>query len=410
MVSFQKPHPGLVMAIAKDDATASFLAGLNPAYALQAMPDSVVVEAESIKGLAREIVGKLLSVPTDTGEASGLLRAELVAAPKGSLAIHSLVPEMGRGMPESQLPQYRRVTKIGEELAAQLQKRCKAARTINPDDETNGSEQWLLQIMLLEPQIVAASFTRCAKDTEEPTTTSKPLPNWTWPNWNLPAGLALVDIEEEQRNASIQVPSSAYRKLLEAFWYLGERPPQASEFPVIDLGACPGGWTGALRLMGCNVVGVDRSPLDPSLMRDDGVEYFQGDAFRFVPPWARDKSDSWPGQTLEQPIPDTWMVSDIIAYPDKITELLDDWCGKHWVSHAVVTIKFQSEIFWEDIENATRVVEGHGYNCRTVHFFNNKNEVTFLAIKEGYSNSSSDRKALLGQPMYTPILPKTKKK
>ena len=408
LVSFQKPHPGLVLAMARDDATASFLAGLNPAYALQVMPDSVVVEAESIKGLAREVMEKLLSMPTDTGEASGILRTELVGAPKGSLAIHSMVPEMGRGMPESQLPQYRRVTKIGEELAAQLQKRCKAARAIQLDDDSNQrNERWLLQILLLEPHIVAASFSKC---TTEATTTSESLPHWTWPNWRLPAGLALVDIEEEQRKASIQIPSSAYRKLLEAFWFLGERPPPSSEYRVVDLGACPGGWTGALRLMGCEVVAVDRSPLDPSLMRDDGVEYFQGDAFRFVPPWARNQDDSWPGETLEQPFPNTWMVSDIIAYPDKITELLDNWCGKHWVSHAIVTIKFQSEIFWEDIENAENVVKAHGYNCKTVHFFNNKNEVTFLAIKEGYSNLGSDRNDLLGKPMYSPILPKSKKK
>ena len=393
-VSFQRPHPGLVLASTDDEATASFLSGLRPTYALQAMPDCVVVEAESIKGLAREVVDKLLSTPTESGEASGLLRSELVSAPKGSLAIHSLVPEMGRGMPESQLPQYRRITKIGEEIAGQLKKRCRAARAANNDNDEDGidaiqKEQWLLQIILLEPQIVAASFAKCAQNDckeegeELPSTatTTTPLPNWRWPNWDLPAGLALVDIEEEQRNSPIRIPSSAYRKLLEAFWYMGERPPQGSEFQVVDLGACPGGWTGALRLMGCRVLAVDRSPLDATLMRDTaGVEYYQGDAFRFVPPWARDgngDASSWPGLALEQPFPNTWMVSDIIAYPDKITELLDDWCGKHWVSHAIVTIKFQSEIPWEDVDAATKLVEGHGYSCRTVHFFNNKNEVTF---------------------------------
>jgi hypothetical protein len=421
-VSFQRPHPGLVLATTDDEAAASFLSGLRPAYALQAMPDCVVVEAESIKGLAREVVDKLLSTPTETGEASGLLRSELVTAPKGSLAVHSLVPEMGRGMPESQLPQYRRITKIGEEIAGQLKKRCRAARATNDDDDDDDAiqkEQWLLQIMLLEPQIVVASFARCVQhDCKEeevapaPTTTT-PLPNWRWPNWNLPAGLALVDIEDEQRNSPIRIPSSAYRKLLEAFWYMGERPPQGSEFQVVDLGACPGGWTGALRLMGCRVIAVDRSPLDSTLMKDTaGVEYFQGDAFRFVPPWARDgdgDASSWPGLKLEQPHPNTWMISDIIAYPDKITELLDDWCGKNWVSHAIVTIKFQSEIPWEDVDRATGIVEGHGYSCRTVHFFNNKNEVTFLAVKDGYSNNKSIN-TLLGQPMYAPILPKPKKK
>merc|ERR1740122_905028 len=145
-----------------------------------------------------------------------------------------------------------------------------------------------------------------------------------------------------------RIPSSAYRKLLEAFWYLGERPPMDSKRPVIDLGACPGGWTAALRLMGCTVLAVDRSPLDSNLMDDPGVEFVKGDAFRFVPPWARHESVK-----LLDPLPDTWMVSDIIAYPDKICELLDAWCGQNWVSHAIVTIKFRSEIPWEDVDRAT---------------------------------------------------------
>lgn len=413
---------------------------------------------------------------------------------------------MGRGMPGEKLPQYRRATKISDEIAAQLKKRCKAARNADAtstQDHSQNEEKWLLQIMLLEPQIVAASLTKCNDATVVPvaattatatsqinnnfdindddrniefssslTTKTRHQPTkWTWPNWYLPAGLALVDIDTEQRESDITVPSSAYRKLLEAFWYMGERPPQtiyednnndsndqgllldlSSPPPVIDLGASPGGWTAALRLMGCKVMAIDRSPLDTTLMQDTGVEYVQGDAFRFVPPWARkttannidstaatdavdaaslendftggDKNRSiikssstgnnWPGLTLKRPLPDTWMVSDIIAYPDRIIELLDDWCGKQWVSHAIVTIKFQSKIPWEEIQAAKEIVAGHGYSCRTVHFFNNKNEITIFLIKDGYSAANSSNKQyeniLLGKPMYSPILPKLKKK
>lgn len=55
--------------------------------------------------------------------------------------------------------------------------------------------------------------------------------------------MANVDIVEE-------MPSSAYRKLLEAFECLHAIPPEAMSWsdevpPVIDLGACPGGWTAA---------------------------------------------------------------------------------------------------------------------------------------------------------------------
>mmetsp|Transcript_11004 Transcript_11004/g.23329 ORF Transcript_11004/g.23329 Transcript_11004/m.23329 type:complete len:818 (-) Transcript_11004:148-2601(-) len=441
LVSFSKPHPGLVL-ISTDDkdsiGIASLLSTLRPTYALQVLSNCVVVQAESIKGLAKAILASpVLSQQQD----AGLLRNELIAAPRGSLAVHALVPEMGRGMPESNLPQYRRATKVAEEVAAQLQKRCKAARSVNANDTNNEhdttkteqeQEKWLLQIMLLEPQIVAASFSKCissgsnsgssssSSSSDQSSSCSLSRPHWTWPNWNLPVGLALVEIDDDKNNNSLAtVPSSAYRKLLEAFWYMGERPLPCSSLdevpPVIDLGACPGGWTGALRRMGCNVIAVDRSPLDKGLMKDSGVDYVGGDAFRFVPPWARHGNDNhndnhWPGRTLQEPLPNTWMVSDIIAYPDKITELLDDWCGRNWVSHAVVTIKFQSEVPWDDVERATAIVEGHGYSCRTVHFFNNKNEVTFLAVKDGYNRSNSDSTILLGKPMYSPVLPKPKKK
>jgi len=531
---FSKPHPGLVLVSSTrsnkndynldDDRIASFLGNLRPTYALQTMPNCKIVKAESIKGLANAVLNSSILVSandnknknvvvggTNTNKnMNGILKNELMNAPKGSLAIHALVPEMGRGMPEEKLPQYRRATKISDEIAAQLRKRCKAARNAvatSTQDYNQNEEKWLLQIMLLEPQIVAASLTKCndaaivtvattstaatatsqidnngdinddVRNIDFPSSRSSSLTTkahyqttrWTWPNWYLPAGLALVDIEKEQQESDITVPSSAYRKLLEAFWYMGERPPQticednnndgndqgllldiSSPPPVIDLGASPGGWTAALRLMGCKVMAIDRSPLDPTLMQDTGVEYVQGDAFRFVPPWARNttandidnaaatdtvdavsleftgcdknrninKSNSignnWPGLTLKRPFPDTWMISDIIAYPDRIIELLDGWCGKQWVSHAIVTIKFQSEIPWEEVQAAKKIVTGYGYSCRTVHFFNNKNEVTFLAVKDGYSTATSTSKQynniLLGKPMYSPILPKPKKK
>eukprot|EP00536_Pseudo-nitzschia_multiseries_P007816 jgi/Psemu1/18819/gm1.18819_g len=407
LVSISNPHPGLVVITIRDEnenenenkALAALLSTLRPTYALQQLPDCAVVRAESIKGLATAVLEKI------TDEETGLLPAALVAAPRGSLAIHVLVPEMGRGMPESNLPQYRRANRIGAEVASQLRKRCQAAR--NPrstdadadDDPEPQDDRWLLQVLLLEPEVVVASLSRCDG-------TKQSGPTWTWPNWKLPAGLALVDLD---KSTDSMVPSSAYRKLLESFWYLGDRPPPSlDQFPVIDLGACPGGWTGALRQMGCEVVAVDRSPLAPGLMKDRGVEYVQGDAFRFVPPWARsDPNDNndWPGKTLSEPLPNTWMVSDIIAYPDKIAELLDHWCGNLWVSHAIVTVKFQAEIPWDELESIRAMVRGHGYHCRTVHFFNNKNEVTLLAVHDGYSSSSSSSSSLLGKPMYSPIMP-----
>jgi hypothetical protein len=354
----------------------------------------------------------------------------------------------------------------------------------NDDNDNNNDEKWLLQLLLLEPQIIAASFTKCNTgssssssssssknvDTTTATTTTTTTTTPTWPNWYLPGGLALVDIdnnnnnnndaeeEEEEEyqqqqqqhqqrsnrnfnnNNQINIPSSAYRKLLEAFWYIGDRPPSYNyKYPVIDLGASPGGWTSVLRLMDCNVIALDRSPLDKSLMADTNrIEFIQGDAFKYIPPWVIEYSDI-DSNKLNTPIPNTWMVSDIIAYPNKIIELIDTWTTNNWVSHLIVTIKFQSnDIPWNDIEYAKQIAIQNEYSCHTVHFFNNKNEITFIAIKQQNTNKNTNNKnnknireesasisnndddndndnssfssssLLIGKPMYTPILPKQK--
>ena len=39
-------------------------------------------------------------------------------------------------------------------------------------------------------------------------------------------------------------------------------------------------------------------------------------------------------------VTDTWMVSDVVAYPERIIELLEWWCGGHWARFMVVTMKF----------------------------------------------------------------------
>ena len=95
------------------------------------------------------------------------------------------------------------------------------------------------------------------------------------------------------------------------------------------------------------------------------------------------------------------MVSDIIAYPERVVELLDDWCGKRWVSRAVITCKFQGkEVPWNELSKARETAQGHGYACETKHFFNNKNEVTLLAIDERCAASDAVQDPLMGVPMY----------
>jgi 23S rRNA C2498 (ribose-2'-O)-methylase RlmM len=85
------------------------------------------------------------------------------------------------------------------------------------------------------------------------------------------------------------------------------------------------------------------------------------------------------------------MISDVIAYPERCTELLDRWCEGNWASHMVVTMKFQGdEPDLDELDKAIRVVKSHDYDCRVKHFFNNKNEVTFMVSERGRSTIDLD--------------------
>jgi hypothetical protein len=412
-LSCSSPFPGIVRVEqkpAEDNNNNISLFSSNPpydpVYALQSMPNAVIVSAESIKGLAREIYGALLpeeedepkdrSNEAETSTGAGAfsisnLREALRQAPRGSLALHALVPGMGKGQRDPVM--LRRSTTTANTLADMLQKEFGAARkkakVQNDHDSKNDTsnhdiskEQYLLQVLLLTPEVTAASLTQCHY---------RPFLG-TWPNWQLPAGLADADVEGSD------IPSSAYRKLLEALNCMSCHP--TSTTTVVDLGASPGGWTAVLRRLGCRVIAVDRSELAPNLMKDKGVEFVKGDAFTFVPP---------PKKYVEQ---SRWMVSDIIAYPDRIQELLERWCGGHWASHLVVTVKFQGEMpAWSELDKCIQIAENHGYECRAKHFFNNKHEVTLMAVErslvEDTSTSRSGRNEsdILGKSIYPVTLP-----
>jgi len=101
-------------------------------------------------------------------------------------------------------------------------------------------------------------------------------------------------------------------------------------------------------------------------MGDPRVTFVKADAFRFAPP-----------------APVDWLVSDVIAYPDRVLELLRRWCGEQLAVRMVVTMKFQGSVAWEALDEAASEAAAHGYACRSKHFFTNKNEVTLMLTKEG---------------------------
>ena len=148
-------------------------------------------------------------------------------------------------------------------------------------------------------------------------------------------------------------PSRAYLKLWEACTRLGVWPQPGET--CIELGASPGGWTWALAALGTNVTAIDRAPLDPAVAAMPGVVWRTGDAFGVVP----ERAD--------------WLFSDIIAYPDRLTELVTAWIASDQVARIVCSIKFQGET-----DHAAARVLAAIPHARLHHLFHNKHELTFL--------------------------------
>ena len=366
-LELSSPCPGLV----RMNDSKLFPQHYDPVYALQSLPHCVVVQGTSIKALAQAALDAVLLEDDDDDKVALQLRQ----APKGSLAIHPLVPGMFKGQVKP--AGMARAVHVAETAQQILRKSIPAARK---GGATNDQPRWLLQLLLLTPDTAVASLVACHHYT---LTTSC----GTWPNWHLPAGLARVDITET-------MPSSAYRKLLEALecWRMQPSP----ESLCVDLGACPGGWTHVLsQKLDCHTIAVDRSSLVPASMQSERVEFVKGDAFTFEPPLRKDGTSQV-----------SWMISDIIAYPDRICELLDTWCRNQWASNMVVTMKFQGqEPSLDDLDRARAIVHGHGYDYfRSKHFFNNKNEVTMMIAKET-GGTALDRQALGSDAMYPGLLP-----
>ena len=394
---------------------------VDPVYALQTLPNCVVVSADSIKGLAQSIHDTLLE-DKDKDVRTRLLREALRKAPRSSLAIHGLVPGMFKGQKKPMLE--RRVQTIVQELTTLLKKGYPAARpkssTLSKKDNSPvvgepgkneassssslSSDRWLLQVLLLTADVAVTSLVKCAAlvpSNVETTIAGMSTPSvgstldeglllpeqpfYYWPNWYHPAGLAKVDISNEE------MPSSAYRKLMEALECMRIRPARTTK-NVYDLGACPGGWTWVFRhLLNCSVMAIDKSPLDPRLMSDPRIDFVKGDAFAFEP---TDRRGGGNGEV--------WMVSDVIAYPDRILELLSKWCSGEWADYMIVTMKFHgNQPDFAAIQESMDLAKSHGYHCRAKHFFNNKNEVTLMVRRLGVSSPPQIlEEGVLGTAMY----------
>ena len=326
------PCPGAVRLDGDD------LPGLpDPTYALQILPDVREVRAPSTKKLAIAAAECVIDH----------FASDLDGAPRGSLDMHVLVPDLLRGVPPNKAKLLRRGQDVADQMRALLRKRFAAARPVQGSASTDRPDQvLLLQCLLLSPETLSVSICRADQ-------TACGLGFWPA---RTPAGFVDTSLDGF-------MPSSAYRKLLEAFACLGLQPARGSR--CVDLGACPGGWTAALRRLGCVVTAVDRQPLDDSLMKDFDVEFVQGDAFAFAP---------------DAPV--EWAVSDVIAFPERCVHLMGRWTEGRWAQHLVFTMKFKGdEPDFDAIEAARKVAQQHGFACRSKHFFSNKNEITLMASR-----------------------------
>ena len=315
--------PGLVRGELPSDLP---LLDCNPAYALQILPNAQEVRAPSIRALAEPIAERLRTLLDGT---------------IGAWDIHALVPGQLKGNPKP--PMRRRADLVRDAVIDRLKE---TARWSLKRRAPGGRQLAILaQFVLLEETLLWFAVTPVVPL----------LAGATWPA-TLPAGLAEVPDDEV-------APASSYRKLVEAFACL-DNAPQPGE-ACVDLGACPGGWTRVLLQHGAHVTAVDRAPLAKHLMADPRVTFLPADAFAYRPD-----------------VPISWLVSDIIAFPERVGELLAAWLPGQRCRHFVVQMKFKGEPDWTAVEVARAVAVAAGYHLLVRHFFNDKNELTLMG-KQG---------------------------
>lgn len=172
---------------------------------------------------------------------------------------------------------------------------------------------------------------------------------------NCPLPFGEINFNEDKINP----PSRAYLKLWELFTLYQIKPEAGMR--VIDVGSCPGGWTWVLQTIGCEVVSVDKAPLDPKVAALPNIDFRQESAFGLRPQHIG-KLD--------------WFFSDIICYPDKLLELVTRFRDSGLVDNFACTIKFQAPTDFDTMFKLQAIP-----GSRIVHLSCNKHEVTWINLK-----------------------------
>ena len=156
-------------------------------------------------------------------------------------------------------------------------------------------------------------------------------------------------------------PSRAYLKLWEAFARLRRQP--GPDDRCLDLGAAPGGWTWLLARGGAQVLAVDKAPLAPEVEALPTVTWREGSAFALEP---------------DEVGPVDWWCSDIVAYPDRLLDLVTRWLESGRVRNLVCTIKFQGDTDHDAAAGFAALPD-----AQVFHLDQNKHELTCAILAPG---------------------------
>lgn len=322
--------PGLVIAAERepDEEKIADTEPLDPVFARQQLPRALAIEGSSVGALA-EACYRTVEASIDRASGPFTIQAAVTTGADPRLAA--------------------RAELIAEQTLALLnQRRRRAARLYRPALEATRSfaeVRCVVQLLLVARE---RGFVSAARP--------RPLRRGGWDLSLWPAGLAPV--VEDRRP-----PSRAYRKLEEAFAWMGAEPRPGEV--CVDLGAAPGGWTYGALARGAHVIAVDRAPLAPPLDRHPNVEAMTGNAFAYVP--AR---------------PVDWLLSDIVCEPQRALALLATWIDRDLCRNLVVTIKFKGRDSYAIVDDVRALLPARWRRARIKHLHHNKNEVTVMAARE----------------------------
>lgn len=155
-------------------------------------------------------------------------------------------------------------------------------------------------------------------------------------------------------------PNRAYLKLWEALSILNKYP-KAGE-TCIDLGASPGGWSWVLASFNAKVISVDKAELAPNISKMPQIKFLQESAFA-LDPNDFEKVD--------------WLVCDVICYPERSLNLIEQWLATDKVKQIICTIKLQGKEDWDTIKKLQAIP-----NSQLLHLYQNKHELTWFYAKK----------------------------